>query len=58
MRVFLSNVEYYFTLEQKHLVLIYYKCIVHSSRLKTNAEYLVQHKVSEVLLKFAYPDDV
>lgn len=41
LKCFMNNIDYYFILEEKDLALIYYKCIVHASRLKANAEYLI-----------------
>jgi|JI61114DRNA_FD_contig_81_102197_length_964_multi_1_in_0_out_0_1 hypothetical protein len=41
LKCFMNNIDYYYILEKKELVLVYYKCIVHASRLKMNAEYLI-----------------
>lgn len=32
LKYFMSNIDYYYILDEKELVYIYYKCIIHASR--------------------------
>ena len=42
----MDYIDYYYILENKDLVIGYYKCLVNASRLKTNADYLIRNGLS------------
>ncbi len=53
----MKYIDYYYLIEERDLVILYYKCLVNASLLKSNSRYLVSVNVSKVVAKCFYEND-